>query len=141
MREVKVMKFKSAVDWWYYLVIVAAAAAVLFAVLPPVLSGDLSIVFGGATILLSLGLPIWLLVSTSYWVDTSSLLIRSGPFSWTIALVDVQSIKPSRSVLSSPALSLNRLEIRYGRGRRILVSPADRDAFIDAVNQVTQAAE
>jgi hypothetical protein len=132
------MKFKSAVDWWYYLVILAAAAVVLLAVVPPVRSGDLSMVFGAATIILSLGIPIWLLLSTSYRVEAKTLLIRSGPFSWTIALDEVQSIKPSRSVLSSPALSLNRLEIRYGRGRRILVSPADRDAFIEAVNQATQ---
>lgn len=132
------MKFKSAVDWWFYLVIIAAIAIVFVAVIPPVLGGEISIIFGGATVIVSLGLPIWLLFSTSYRVDTKSLVIRSGPFSWTIPLNEVQSIKPSRSALSSPALSLNRLEIRYGRGKRVLVSPADHDAFIDAVKKTTR---
>jgi len=129
------MKFKSAVDGWYYLVIVSAAAIVLLAVIPAVRSGELSIIFGAATFVVSLALPVWLLFSTSYRVDTTSLRIRSGPFSWTIALEQIQSMAPSKSVLSSPALSLRRLEIQYGPGKRILVSPADHDAFIDAINQ------
>lgn len=132
------MKFKSAVDRWYYLVIVAAAVIVLLAVVSAVRSGELSILFGGATIVVSLALPIWLLLSTNYQIDTKSLRIRSGPFSWTIALDQIQSIAPSKSVLSSPALSLDRLEIRYGAGKRILVSPVDHDAFIEAVNQATR---
>ena len=129
------MKFKSAVDWWYYVIIIAAAAIVLMAVVPAVRSGELSIIFGAATIVLSLGLPVWLLFSTNYRIDATSLRIRSGPFSWTIALDQIQSMAAKRSALSSPALSLNRLEIQYGPGKRILVSPANHDAFIDAVNQ------
>ena len=130
------MKFKSAVDWWYYLVVVLAAAIAFSAVVPAVLGGELSFVLGAATILLTLLLPVWLLVSTRYEIDAKTLLIRSGPFSWRIALSEVQSVKPSRSLLSSPALSLNRLEIQYGGGRRILVSPEDHDAFIDAISRV-----
>jgi len=129
------MKFRSAVDWWYYLVIVAAMAIVLFAVIPPMRSGELSIILAAITIIVSLGLPVWLLISTNYQIDTKSLRIRSGPFSWTIALDEIQSIAPSKSVLSSPALSLDRLEIQYGPGKRILVSPADHEAFIEAVKQ------
>ena len=129
------MKFKSAVDGWYYLVIVSAAAIVLLAVAPAVRSGELSLFFGAATFVVSLALPVWLLFSTSYRVDATSLRIRSGPFSWTIALDQIRSMAPSKSMWSSPALSLHRLEIRYGQGKRILVSPADHDAFIDAVNQ------
>ncbi len=136
--EGTIMKFKSAVDRWYYFVIITAAAIVLLAVVPAVRSGELSILFGGATIVVSLGLPIWLLFSTNYRIDAKSLRIRSGPFSWTIALDEIRSISPSRSVLSSPALSLHRLEIQYGPGKRILVSPADHDAFIEAVNQATR---
>jgi hypothetical protein len=133
------MKFKSAVDWWFYLVIIVAIAIVLIAVIPAVHSGELSVVSGAATIFVSLALPTWLLFSTSYRIDAKTLLVRSGPFTWTVPLNEVQSISPSRSVLSAPALSLNRLEIQYGRGKRILVSPADQEAFIDAMNSATHA--
>jgi len=129
------MKFKSAVDRWYYMVIISAAIVVLLAVVPPMISGHLSIPLGAATIFLSLALPVWLLFSTSYHVDAEFLLIKSGPFSWTIPLAGVESIEPSRSWMASPALSLDRLEIRYSDGRRILVSPLDRVTFLDAVNR------
>ncbi len=64
------MIFKSAVDWWYYVVIVAVAIVLLFAIVPPIRNGHLSVLLGGAIVLLSLGLPLWLLISTSYRVDT-----------------------------------------------------------------------
>lgn len=129
------MVFKSAVDWWYYVVIVAVAIVVLFAISPPIRSGHLSVALGGAIVLLSLGLPLWLLFTTSYRVDAQSLSVKSGPFSWTIPLAEIQSVEPSRSSISSPALSLDRLRIRYGNGKSILVSPADRENFLEIVKR------
>lgn len=131
------MVFKSAVDWWYYVLIVVVAIVVLFSVVPPIRSGHLSGLPGVALILLSLGLPVWLLFSTHYRTDIDSLYVRSGPFSWIIPLAEIESVKPSRAAWSSPALSLDRLEIRYSGGKRILVSPRERDAFIDAVSKST----
>jgi membrane protein YdbS with pleckstrin-like domain len=129
------MIFKSAVDGWYYVVIVAVAIVVLFSIVPPIRSGHLSVTLGGAIVILSLGLPLWLLFSTSYRVDTQSLFVKSGPFSWTIPLAEIQSVEPSRSLISSPTLSLERLEIRYGNGKSVLVSPADRESFLETVNR------
>lgn len=131
------MVFKSSVGWWYYAVIVATAILVLFAIVPPMRSGDLSLLAGAAIIILSLGVPVWLLFATYYRTDADSLYVRSGPFSWTIPLAEIESVKPSRAAWSSPALSLDRLDIRYSGGRRILVSPQDRDAFINAVSKQT----
>ena len=129
------MIFKSAVGWWYYVVIVAVAIVVLFSIVPPIRSGHLSVALGGAIVILSLGLPLWLLFSTSYRVDAQFLFVKSGPFSWTIPLTEIQSIEPSRSLISSPALSLDRLEIRYGNGKSVLVSPADRESFLETVSR------
>ena len=58
--------------------------------------------------------------------------IRSGPFRFRVPLGEVISVEPSRNPLSSPACSLDRLLIRYGR-RQIMVSPKDRLAFLDAL--------
>jgi Bacterial PH domain len=127
------MAFKSAVDWWYYVLIVVVGFVVMFSVVPPMQSGELSLLFGAAIIILSLCLPVWLLFSTNYRTDAKSLYIRSGPFSWTIPLAEIESVTPSRSLWSSPALSLDRLEVRYSGGKQILVSPRDRELFIDAL--------
>ncbi len=123
--------FKSAVDSWYYLLIVIIPVTVLVPIFfaPSETDRMIGIVIGA----LAAALPIWLLVSTVYEVDEENLLIRSGPFRWTIPLSDIRTIKPSKSLISSPALSLNRLRIEYGSYKSILVSPEDQAGFIEAV--------
>ncbi len=75
-------------------------------------------------------LAIWITFSTYYELGPDALVARSGPFSWRIALADIISIRPSDSSQSSPAMSMDRLEIRYGDGRSLLVSPADQAEFL-----------
>ncbi len=77
------------------------------------------------------GLIGWLFVSTVYEVSDTTLTVRSGPFTWVIALGDIVAIYPSRSLLSAPALSLDRIAIeRKGSRVPLLISPADRDEFL-----------
>jgi hypothetical protein len=130
------MTFKSAVDWWYYAVVIGAAAVALAAVVP-ILGTDqgMPTALALGTLLVAVGLPLWLLLTTSYRVDSHSVQVRSGPFRWNIPIGEIQSVRESRSVLSSPALSLKRIEITYGRGRRILLSPADREGFLKAIGR------
>jgi hypothetical protein len=70
---------------------------------------------------------------TYYAIDGDVLRIVSGPFRWRVSLQDIHEVKPTRSVLSSPALSLDRLRISYGNNRRIMVSPADKQGFLRAI--------
>ena len=107
-----IMLFKSIVDWWYYLLIVVIAIVVLFSTIPPVKSGQLSVFVAFGIILLSLGLPVWLLFTTYYRVSSDALRVKSGPFNWDIPLEEIHSVSPNRSSRSSPALSLDRLEIK-----------------------------
>lgn len=133
--------FKSAVDGWYYLLtfgVPLLCLGLLFAVID---AESPMIVFPIlAVLLLTLALPAWLLLSTQYRVDHDTLNIRSGPFTWTIPLSDIHSVRPSRSLLSSPALSLNRLEIKYGNGNSILISPQDTTGFLVAIKQAQEPA-
>jgi len=73
---------------------------------------------------------LWTLLDTVYTLDAGSLFVRSGPFRWIIALREIQSVTPTRDARSSPALSLDRLRIEYGKGRWILISPRDQTAFL-----------
>ena len=130
------MKFKSAVDCWFYLLgLVIPSLMFIFALLT-IGTADTQVLWGLVVVALcTLGLPVWLALSTSYVVGPQQLKVRSGPFSWSIPLADINSVTASRSGLSSPALSLNRLEIDYGRGRKLLVSPVDIDGFKVAVSR------
>ena len=76
------------------------------------------------------------LLATNYKIRGDVLFIRSGPFSWKVRIADIVSVRETNNPASSPALSLDRLEISYvvkGERREILVSPADKRRFIDVL--------
>ena len=92
----------------------------------------MALLLGVITLGLTTTLFAWLLRSTYYEIDGDDLRVVCGPFRKRIPVGDIASVEPSRSVWSSPALSLDRLRIRYG-DKSILVSPADKRGFIDAL--------
>ena len=58
-----------------------------------------------------------------------------GPFTWRIPLAEVTGVRESNSVRFGPALSMDRLEIIYGGGRVLMVSPAEKTAFLMALRR------
>ena len=74
---------------------------------------------------------IWVLYSTDYTLTDERLLIRCGPFRYRVPLLEIDSVRPSRNPLSSPACSLDRLLIKWNDGRRrILISPSRKSDFL-----------
>ena len=126
--------FPSKVDTWLRLVL-SSTAALCFAsaVWSLLLPEAQQVSWVIALLLLTGGLCLWLMTSTYYRLYDDLLLIRSGPFRWRISLASITSIKPSNNPLSSPALSLKRLEIGYAKHRTILISPAEQQLFIQAL--------
>lgn len=134
-------KFNSAVDGWYYgiIVFVVMVMAGTWMTLPSSTDPASSSIFFASAII-AIGFPLWMLFSTYYLIRGSELVIRSGPFRWKVDISTIQSIKPTRSLLSSPALSLDRLEIKHGPGKVVLVSPAHREKFIEAISSANPRA-
>jgi len=83
--------------------------------------------------ILAMALIGWLLIGTHYTVDRGDLKIAAGPFRWTVRIDQITAVEATRNPLSSPALSLDRLCIRYGERKRILVSPSDQEGFLRAI--------
>jgi hypothetical protein len=52
---------------------------------------------------------------------------------WTVKISDIESVAETRSPLSSPAQSLDRIRINYGVRRWVMGSPADKQAFYAAI--------
>lgn len=130
------MTFQSKTDSWLVILIVATSIGVLIATVPVILQAQgtqLPIVI--PVMLLAAVLPIWLLMTTRYVVDNEMLRIHCGPFRWKIRLDEIESLKATRNPLSSPALSLDRVMIRYRNGRRIMVSPLDKQKFAAALGK------
>ena len=76
---------------------------------------------------------LYMLYGTHYTLSEDRLRVRSGILKWTINLAAIASIRPKRDIRSSPACSMDRLLIVYAGGQQLLISPRDRDAFIDAL--------
>ena len=128
--------FRSKIDLW----LVATAVAAPLLILEFILDGGGRMGgFADALEILMvagvLGFFLWLYFTTRYTITGDFLLVKSGPFSWVIPTDDIISIQPTRSPASSPALSLDRLLIRYGNGAELMVSPKDKQAFIDALKK------
>jgi hypothetical protein len=134
-------RFPSKVDGWFVGVLAASALLVVLLLFAAVSQRN----WHTAAVLLvvlavSDGLGVWLLRGTFYVVTPDRLLVRSGPFRWDVPLGAILSIAATRNPASSPALSMDRLEIRHAGGT-ILVSPRDRAGFVDAVRAGAPAAD
>lgn len=130
-REVMAQVYTSKIDTWLVLVLLTAVIACLVAFGLSFRTGSVvNVVATLPAILIGAGLPIWLMVSTRYILDDSILLVKSGPFKWQVEVEQITSITPTSNPFSSPALSLDRLLIEYGRGKSIMISPKDKGQFI-----------
>ena len=128
------LRFNSKVDAWLLVVVPAAVAACAVAMLMLAVRGPAWTAVGLLAIALpGIVLPLWVVCDTRYELTDEALRVRSGPFRWRVALRDVRAVAPSRSLLSSPALSLDRLRIDHGRAASLLVSPKDRENFLTAL--------
>jgi len=77
------------------------------------------------------------LFSIKYVIDGNTLRICSmWIFHNDIDIRTIKMIEPSRSILSAPAASLNRLKISYGKYDEVLVSPRYQDDFIKTINEI-----
>lgn len=129
-------RFESKRDTWL-VVLGLSTAAISVAGIMPILGADIDATIKLVTaglVVLTVVLISWVYLSTYYYVvEANELRIRSGPFRWRIALVDIHRVSPTRAPWSSPALSLDRLCVEYGDGKRILLSPQRREEFIHAL--------
>ncbi len=130
-------RFRSKIDTWLLVLLVAALAIVFVSFfgavgdgLPP---GILLVFF--AVVMLVGGLIVSTLVATHYTIDGDTLIVVSGPMRWRIPIAEIQKVEATKQPWSSPALSLDRLRLHYGNGRRIMISPADKKGFLKAIGQ------
>ena len=74
---------------------------------------------------------LWLIYGTRYLLTSDELVAACGPFRTVVPLAAIEEVRPSRSPLSSPAPSLDRLEVRHsGRALGLLISPLDKEGFM-----------
>jgi hypothetical protein len=73
-----------------------------------------------------------LFYTTKYIIDDGILKIRSGFIhKLDIEIQSIKSISKTNSIMSSPAASFDRIEIKFGKFDSVLISPKDKIAFIN----------
>ncbi len=118
------MYFPSKRDWWLGLLI---WGLMLLAAIPAFLQPGKGQLIIMVAVILFIG---WIWFGTGYEILDDELKVRCGPFRQRIPLQEIREIKRTRSPLSSPACSLDRMEIKYGKSKRVMISPADQEGFI-----------
>lgn len=132
--------FRSKVDVWLVLLLVGAPVLVLeFFLDGSGVNDRYANLLAVLIVVVVVGIFLWLYLSTRYTLTAEFLLVHSGPFSWAIPLRDISAIEPTHNPSSSPALSLDRLLIRYGGGAELMISPADKAGFMTALRKRKKA--
>lgn len=133
--------YKSKVDAWLVIVVVAAVAVVLL----PLFSGfSWGYLLAASGVLVCLVPVFALLFSIRYIVEGDKLTVSCGILgSRAYDIMSVCSIRPARTWLSSPAASLDRIELRFSvrRVQPLIISPEDKTGFIARLKSINPAIE
>lgn len=97
----------------------------------------------GVAILLSVILfVVHLFVTTYYTINGNNLIIKSGFLvNKTIDINTIKKISETNNPLSSPAISIDRLEIKYGKYDAVIISPKQKKEFIDNITAINPNVE
>ena len=123
--------YESGIDLW-------VAALILLSPIGAAVIGTYLLILGqadGAMYLYLIGAAVLLITMAftypcRYTILDDCLTIRCGILFYRIPLDEIESVEPSSSWLSAPALSVHRVKIKSKR-RTILVSPREREVFMD----------
>lgn len=78
------------------------------------------------------GLIIHMFFRTTYTIEENKLKIKCGFFKYKpIEINEIKEIDKSSNIISSPAPSFDRIEIKYGKFEEIIISPKDKIEFAE----------
>jgi hypothetical protein len=123
--------FRTRVDAWLVMLVVGGAASPLLA------AGWLRASGAQDGVALLVGWGVAMLVTTlvigrpvRYEFQGQQLFIRSGWLRWRLDLAELRKARSQISFLTGPGWSVRRVRLEMSTGERILVSPDDRESFI-----------
>jgi hypothetical protein len=137
------MKFRSKVDWWL-------AGLVASAIVFPVVAGIRLLLAGSSdgevrTLLGSAAFAVLLIVAVAvpvhYTLAQDELVIRSGLVKKRIPYHRILSTRETHSAWSSPAWSLDRIELTLDGFEQVLISPVRKEEFLARLKQRVDTAQ
>ncbi|MGB0892130.1 MAG: PH domain-containing protein [Flavobacteriaceae bacterium] len=107
--------------------------------IPSFINGKLNVKSVGFLIFLTLIFTFitHLFLKTEYTIDNNKLKIKCGIFSFKpIDIDEIREISKTKSIISSPAPSFDRIEIKYGQFNEVIVSPKDKFHFAEDLTKI-----
>ena len=131
--------FTSRVDWWLAICLFLIPCGAVLTISQGIVTADRELLWTGVvTAGVVCAVYGGLIFPMRYVIEEEALALRHGMVTQRVPLAKIERVAPSRNPLSAPALSLDRLRIDYGgRFGFALVSPVDRDGFLDALAETT----
>lgn len=124
-------KFKSKIDLWFVILV-----SILFTLILIRLAYDQNWV-GFIFIIFVISYVIYSFSTTVYSIEGDKLKIKCGYFfNFLIEIKDIKTISETFNIISSPALSFNRLEILYNKFDTLLISPKDKNRFLEIIKRI-----
>jgi hypothetical protein len=125
--------YPSKIDLWIGVLLAMGPLVCLVTLAALLASGEtegLAVGVGSTVFLFAIYLG--LVFPMRYGIDDKHILVRHGLVTQRIPLRDITEVAPTRNPLSSPALSLERLNIKFGEGffRSAMISPSEREPFL-----------
>lgn len=97
---------------------------------------------GLAVVLTVVGFIGYIFSTTHYIIADKNLIIKNGfMVTKSISIDTIRKISETNNPLSSPANSLDRLEIKYSSKDAILISPKNKDKFINQLIEINPKIE
>lgn len=118
--------YKSKVDAWLVILFVGGTSAVIVPFLV--------IAFSWIALLLMVAVvaaTLVLIYGIRYTIAGEQLIVECSFVRSKFDIGSIKSIKPTRSVLSAPAASIDRIEIRLSNRKILIVSPKEKSRFVN----------
>jgi len=132
------MKFKSKIDLWVHFAFATLpVSTILCIILLIAVEGKIisAITLAFCLALCIFIMPMWM--NTYYVLGERELIVKYGFLKTKIAYNSIKRVTETRNPLASIALSLDRIEIIYGGGGHILISPQNKQEFLQQLEQRT----
>lgn len=127
--------YKSKIDWWLGLVLVYP----IFRSVASIIEGDW---IGYLGIVLCLLFIVFISKSTRYIIAENHLIVKCMFIvNDRIEISKIRKIEKTNSILSSPALSLDRIAIKFNKYDEVYISPKEKQAFIDDLLKINPEIE
>ena len=98
-------------------------------------NGNTTILFLAMVVLY--GFILHMFFNTTYKIENEKLYIKCGFFKYhPVNIGEMKKVSKSSNIISSPAASFDRIEIRFGKFDELIISPKHKTKFVEDLQKI-----